>query len=439
MPAQAIGFVVGLGMGWQGLSAAPGDLGVKPLADQRFPRLLSVFLVSSFRLYARWAKAALTMSFWSDGGAGRCAEVHSPVFCLQVDLAVGHPRSIYSRNHKLNKSDMKKIAQILTLVSAAPVVAEPLDVLRDCDVCPDMIELPIGEFVMGAAKDEFPRALVFYDGEVQLASKEHPSLKEDEGPKHKVAIDVRIAIGRNEVTYSQWMACVSAGGCGGYVPQNELPPVGSIDRIVQSLSDNRFGSEVHRATIADVISRDEDLQLSGDFPVVYISYLDAQRYVLWLNKKLGTTSYRLPTEAEWEYAARSGSTTRFAQGDNINSAQANFSGEDTEYMLQGSYPDFLSRGFPVPVSELNSTNSWGLRHMSGNVFEVTLSCYSVRYVGWSTASEWLEKSSGISCERSIRGGSYANSVDTVRVAWRAPRAEGSRSQFVGFRVVKELE
>jgi hypothetical protein len=62
-------------MGWQGLSAAPGDLGVKPLADKRFLGLLSVFLASSFRLYARWAKVVLTMVGWS-GGTGRCAEAH---------------------------------------------------------------------------------------------------------------------------------------------------------------------------------------------------------------------------------------------------------------------------------------------------------------------------------------------------------------------------
>jgi formylglycine-generating enzyme required for sulfatase activity len=178
--------------------------------------------------------------------------------------------------------------------------------------------------------------------------------------------------------------------------------------------------------------------LSGEYPVVYVSYDDAQKYIDWLNQKIGTDSYRLPTEAEWEYATRAGTTTRFAQGNDVNSGQANFSGEDSEHILQKTFPDFLSRGFPVPVNELDAANAWGLRHMSGNVFEITRSCYAERYDAWATTSEWLAHSLIKSCDRSVGGGSYANSVDLSWVAWRSRRYEDTQSQFDGFRVVKDL-
>jgi formylglycine-generating enzyme required for sulfatase activity len=76
--------------------------------------------------------------------------------------------------------------------------------------------------------------------------------------------------------------------------------------------------------------------------------------------------------------------------------------------------------------------------MSGNVGEITLSCYSVRYNGWSTTSEWLENSFRESCERVTRGGAYAFSMDVARVAWRGQKNETYRTSFSGFRVLKEL-
>ena len=94
-------------------------------------------------------------------------------------------------------------------------VAEPLRVFQDCDVCPEMIELPMGAFVMGAPPDEFRRNLVWRDGAFHRATPEHPHVKTDEGPQHRVTIDIRIAMARNEVTYGEWMACVADGGAMG--------------------------------------------------------------------------------------------------------------------------------------------------------------------------------------------------------------------------------
>jgi formylglycine-generating enzyme required for sulfatase activity len=335
--------------------------------------------------------------------------------------------------------NLVRVAVAMLILAVHPGFAEPLDVFRDCDVCPEMIELPLGEFVMGAPEDEFRRNVVFCDGAFHPVTPERPFVKEDEGPQHQVKIDIPIAIGRNEVTYAEWMACVDDGGCRGYIPDNEIPPVEAIEAISLSLADDRFGSAEYNKAIARAIADDTNLLISGNFPVVYVSYPDAQLYVDWLNTKLSTDSYRLPTEAEWEYAARAGTTTRFAQGDEVTSVQANFSGEDTKTALRAPQADFLTRGFPAPVGELDAGNAWGIRHTSGNVSEITLSCYSERYAGWSTSSEWLARSFAKTCDRSVRGGSYAHAIDLARVAWRFSHHESLRSQFDGFRVLRELD
>ncbi|WP_208349041.1 formylglycine-generating enzyme family protein [Pseudaestuariivita rosea] len=306
---------------------------------------------------------------------------------------------------------MKHTLLILALtLPFTPALAEPLDTFRDCDVCPEMIELPVGDFIMGAPEDEFRRNLVWRDGAHHRATAEHPFVKTDEGPQHKVTVDNPIAMGRNEVTYDEWMACVNDGGCGGYVPRSSVP----IDR------------------------HGRKYDATGNNSVLFISYDDALSYIDWLNDKTGSDAYRLPTEAEWEYAARAGTTTRFAQGDEITSQQANFHGGISEIVLIEKRPDFLSRNHPVPVDTLDAANPWGLRHMSGNARELTLSCYTETYVGWSTTSQWLENSDEDNCMRVVRGASYGDAIDLLRVAWRSQHGASERLSTQGFRVVKDL-
>jgi formylglycine-generating enzyme required for sulfatase activity len=327
---------------------------------------------------------------------------------------------------------------MLGVFVAQEVFAGPLEVFRDCDVCPEMIELPLGEFMMGAPEDEFRSNLVLYDGVFQPATSEHPYLKQDEGPQHVVSVDIPIAMARNEVTVDEWMVCVADGGCGGYVPELAIGRMGPIDAIVRSLSEEDFTQSPSGKARAEAMAGNDFLTINGNYPILYVSYIDAQAYISWLNKKIGTDAYRLPTEAEWEYAARAGMQTRFAQGDELTSTQANFSGWETERSLLEKRPDLLTRGFPVPVDELDAANRWGLRHMSGNAGEITLSCYMERYAGWTTTSEWLARSFGQNCERVVRGGGFAFEMGIARVAWRASVDQTSQTKFDGFRIVREL-
>jgi formylglycine-generating enzyme required for sulfatase activity len=338
------------------------------------------------------------------------------------------------------KSGLCSIVFASLAVSSA--MAEPLDIFRDCDVCPEMIELPLGEFVMGAPDDEFRQIVHYTNGKVNFATKDNPYIPENEGPQHKVTVDIPIAMGKNEVTFDEWMACVNDGGCNGYMPDETVGMAGTSEDIRRSITDPRFKRIPSEAEIAKVIDSPDFLRTGGRYPVNEVSYLDAMAYVAWLNKKLGTDAYRLPSEAEWEYAARAGTTTRFAQGYEPTSDQANISGSNTEAMLQEVRPDLRTLGHPVPVDELDAANPWGLRHMAGNLEEITLSCYpedTKRLPGWATTSEWLEKSFGKSCKRVLRGGSYGDSMDRARAASRWPYPEEYEIDFLGFRVIKELE
>jgi formylglycine-generating enzyme required for sulfatase activity len=102
-------------------------------------------------------------------------------------------------------------------------------------------------------------------------------------------------------------------------------------------------------------------------------------------------------------------------------------------------PDLVFRAKPVEVDMLDAANNWGLRHMSGNVVEITSSCKTDHYFGWSTGSEWLEKSVAARCYRATRGGGYPFSLDLVRVASRGGAREDSRREFGGFRILRDLK
>jgi formylglycine-generating enzyme required for sulfatase activity len=225
-------------------------------------------------------------------------------------------------------------------------------------------------------------------------------------------------MGRNEVNVGEWNACVADGGCGGYVPQRAIL--------------------VARRDLTAPKDVPVYLDLSAVHPVVNVSSDDAQLYLEWLNAKVGAKVYRLPTEAEWEYAARAGTQTPFAQGAEVTTDQANFRGDSTEIMLGEPRPDLVSRGFPVPVDTLDAANAWGLRHMSGNVIEMTSSCWTDQHMDWPTSSIYLRMSHTPSCDRVTKGGGYVAAMDYARLAVRGSRQEDTRTKITGFRIMRDL-
>jgi formylglycine-generating enzyme required for sulfatase activity len=330
--------------------------------------------------------------------------------------------------------------------STCPEEIAPLQVFRDCDVCPEMIALPMGEFMMGAPDDEFRGLNSIF---ITPRTAEGSYILPNEGPQNKVVVDIPFAMAKNEVTVAEWMACADDGWCGGrdvYL-QNFVFGLSSLDvRPSAYVDDPLAKAELlvleQKNTLA--VTREEGLRLFGRYPINIVTYRDSLKFVGWLNWKTGSAGYRLPTEAEWEYAARAGTTTRFAQGFEPTPQQAIISGKQTEFALKKERPDLLTLNWPVPVDALDAANPWGLRHMTGNVAEFTLSCYPevngwlVPLPRWDTTSKWLEESSQESCRRAVRGGSFQSGMDFARIAARSGTSEDEIFSNHGFRVVKEL-
>jgi formylglycine-generating enzyme required for sulfatase activity len=279
----------------------------------------------------------------------------------------------------LQQDNERKRAEEAAKQSATMSGMKPGTVFRDCPDCPEMVVLPAGEFMMGSPESEAVRS-------------------ESEGPRHKVSITKPFAVGRFEVTFDEWAACGSGGGCA----SNQSP------------SDKGWGR--------------------GKRPVINVSWNDATEYVTWLSKKSGK-SYRLLTEAEWEYAARgvtkaSAPHPPFATGANIGTDQANYNG-------QYAYLDAkkgVNRGKTVEVGSFPA-NAFGLHDMHGNAWEWAQDCYQKDYSGAPTDGSAVTTSN---CDfHVLRGGSWDNHPASVRSAvryWGVP----SYSYFTGLRVARTL-
>ncbi|MCY4384581.1 MAG: SUMF1/EgtB/PvdO family nonheme iron enzyme [Nitrospinae bacterium] len=245
---------------------------------------------------------------------------------------------------------------------------------RDCPECPKMVVAPAGSFMMGSPSGEKDRS-------------------DDEGPRHRVTISNPFAVGKYEVTFAEWDACVADGGCGGHRP-----------------SDEGWGR--------------------GNRPVTKVSWEDAKAYVKWLSQKTGKR-YRLLSEAEWEYAARAGTKTPFHFGSTISTSQANYDGDHT----YGRGSKGVDRGKTVPVGSFPA-NVFGLHDVHGNVWEWVEDCWNDNYSGSpSDGSAWTSGNCG---RRVLRGGSWFNAPGLLRSANRLRYGTGNRFNGNGFRVARTL-
>ena len=213
-----------------------------------------------------------------------------------------------------------------------------------------------------------------------------------EGPVHRVTFARSFAVGVYEVTFAEWDACVADGGCRGYRP------------------DDRWGR--------------------GRHPVINVGWNDVQLYVAWLTRKTGR-SYRLLSEAEWEYAARAGTTTRYWWGDDILADRANCRGCGSRWDNEQT----------APVGSFYA-NAFGLYDVHGNVEEWVADCRNSNYTGAPTdGSAWTTGDCGA---RVGRGGSYANAYWNTRSAHRSfylvPRdgVQRRRAINIGFRVARTI-
>ncbi|MEC9369653.1 MAG: SUMF1/EgtB/PvdO family nonheme iron enzyme [Pseudomonadota bacterium] len=253
---------------------------------------------------------------------------------------------------------------------------KPGDEFQDCDTCPKMVVIPAGSFTMGSHMSE-------------------PQRGAEEGQQRRVTIDRPFAAGKFEVTFAEWDACAADGGCDGHRP-----------------GDQGWGR--------------------GNRPVVDVSWLDAKTYVAWLSRKTGK-EHRLLSEAEWEYAARAGTTTPFSTGQTITTVQANFNGD---YTYNGSGKGQY-RKKTTPVGSF-AANAFGLHDMHGNVWEWVEDCWNGSYAGAST--DRSARTAGDCSLRVLRGGSWSNGPWDVRSAIRYRRYTDNQYTVsgIGFRVARDL-
>jgi formylglycine-generating enzyme required for sulfatase activity len=260
-------------------------------------------------------------------------------------------------------------AQPAPLSPAQEKALKPKDTFKECANCPEMVVVPPGNFTMASPPSE-------------------PGHNADEGPQHMVTIARPFAVGRVEVTFDEWDACIADGGCNGYKP-----------------ADESWGR--------------------GRRPVINVSWDDATAYANWLSKKTGKP-YRLLSGAEYEYAARGGTQTAYPWGDTVGTNNANCHSCGSKWDARQTAP---VGSFPA--------NGFGLYDMVGNVREWTEDCYHDTYSDApKDGSAWIE---GGNCySRVVRGGSWLLAPAFLRSASRYWFTTDYRLNYLGFRVARTL-
>jgi formylglycine-generating enzyme required for sulfatase activity len=228
-----------------------------------------------------------------------------------------------------------------------------------------MVVIPAGRFMMGSPEHEAER-------------------RASEGPLHEVTIRAPFAVSKFEVTFEEWDACVAAAAC---------------------------------AHAADAWGRER-------MPVINVSWNDAKQYAQWLSHSTGR-KYRLLTEAEWEYAARAGSTSRYSWGDEVGTDNANCNGCGDRLRLQ-----------TVPVGSFKP-NAFGLYDMHGNAWEWVEDTWHKTYEGSpADGSAWLQGDPDYGV---IRGASWHNETELMRAAVRFARHRKVQFDTLGFRVARTMQ
>lgn len=266
--------------------------------------------------------------------------------------------------------------------------------IKDCEECPEMLVVPSGSYLRGADFDDATRS-------------------KSERPQAEVSVPA-FALAKNEVTVGEFRAFAEETGLG----QNPC--------WIGSRSDWTLDENISWAMTA--------FDQSDDHPITCVSYVDAVKYVDWLNVKSGADLYRLPTEAEWEYAARANTRTPYFTGHKISPDYANYNFDVAKTVATGKLPSTVS------VFEVDAANPWGLRHMLGNVYEWTSDCYLEDHKAAPLDGSASSAENGGDCNRrALRGGSMIDDKWGLAVTYRYGEEKHDRLFMVGFRVARDLQ
>jgi len=254
-------------------------------------------------------------------------------------------------------------------------IAKPRDHGRPSPARMNMVTMLPGKFMMGSPNDEVRR-------------------DSNESPRHEVTIDYPFEVGKFEVTFSEWGACVADGGCRGHRPK-----------------DGGWGR--------------------GNRPVINVSWQDGKSYIKWLRRKTGL-NYRLLSEAEWEYVARAGQKGPFSMGYSIGAYDANFNGEKP----YGNGPQGPYRKKTLPVGSFKP-NAYGLYDIHGNVYEWVEDCWNENHSG--APANGKARKDGDCKFRVMRGGSWVTHGYQMRASKRLRYTTDYRYDDYGFRIARTLK
>jgi len=310
--------------------------------------------------------------------------------CLAIYL-LGWPFPVAGQGH-------------LGVVARTSAMPQPRTSFKDCEQCPEMVTLSAGEFLMGSPQDERGR-------------------QDIEGLPRRVTISKRFAVGKFEVTVDQFSAFVADTGI----------TVGNLCNVIVTFdrTDLIWGPP-------EASFRHPGFEVTGSQPVVCVSWHEARAYAAWLARRTGKP-YRLPTEAEWEYAARAGTTTSYSFGNDETAlcAYARFADLGSRFAWRDACRSETIAYGPLSVGSLKP-NPWGIFDMHGNAWEWVEDCWT------PNASEIPVDGSASqhpgNCEMGVvRGGSWAAGSRRVRSAMRAPVPTSAHHYNNGFRVALSLD
>lgn len=308
-------------------------------------------------------------------------------------------------SRRLSKRVLRYSALVLGLVSFEEVLLDSARAsarVAHCDECPEMMTISGGEFVLGSPHDEV--------GHIK-----------DEGPQRDIRVS-RFELSRFEITVAEF--------------RNFVSETGFKDDFGCFVMEPGRNWEYD----PDASWEDPGFEQEDNHPVVCITWLAANAYIDWLNTQSGGGGFRLPTEAEWEYAARAGSTTPYWWGTNENDFCKYTNGVDRA--ARERFPNWERSGdcddgfvFTAPVGHYDNANGFGVEDMVGNVWEWVADCYVDNYAehpddGSAVASAQCDK-------RVFRGGAWGDYGSfylrtAYRGAWDGAQTFGN----IGFRVAR---
>lgn len=291
---------------------------------------------------------------------------------------------------------------------AADVNVNPGTVFQDCANCPEMVVVPPGNFVMG------------YDGGINL---DKPGLERRyEGPVRDVTIAHAYALGRTEVTQAQYREFIDATG-----------------HVFGTKCAIRDGNAWTHTEGKDWRDPGYGRPPADNEPVACVTWTDVKAYTVWLSEKTGH-AYRLPTEAEWEYAARAGTVGEYTWGDDPDGGcdVANHYDKSGLDPMVPYDPVGCDDGHAIvaPVGSLQP-NAFGLYDVTGNVWEWVEDCYLMP-VPFEPTDGSAVQATGTCENRAVKGGSWSSSVYWQRPTFRGRDPEDRISHVFGFRLARDL-